>query len=530
MEKVVKSERQAILLLAFLGSVCVADLEAQSGYQMRIQFDIAGDSVAAVPDTGRLDLVLRSLDFRGSGLDSFALRLAFDGTKLEFVEGLKLCPDVSVPLNLLRGDGYVDVSTSSCNGSYDQQIARLTFRLRAGAADGGTIGLRALALTDNGGLDRTADFVGDFAEVCHASALWGDVDDNLKINSRDALVTLSAAVGLPTPGFKLARGDVDGDGAVSARDALFIVAASIELPTPGARVGRWIPDRCVPQVLLPRPLYFSRGGTTPGQAAFGSGLSIRAALDSAVTVVGGSADALLYYQWRPRVSPDGSTVLFVCLDSSNLPNVCKANADGSGVVRLTSGSSVDQSPDWSPDGSQIVFVRGGQLYTMNPDGSGVALVPSSPTGVRSVAWQPVAGSRRVAYTIGGYGVSAGVHTRSLDSPADDLLVVGAPSCCVRYDVRFVDWSPAGDWLVFDVLLNGNRVVMVAGNVAGAAPRTVASWVSGAVLHPAWTDQGLLFSAFWNGLYRLFLLKPDGTVGRIGRGDNRDNLAPGMLRQ
>jgi hypothetical protein len=501
---------------------------------MFVSFAMAGDSVAAAVDTGKVTLVLESSDTRGSGLDSFALRVPFDASKLDFLGGLKLCPDVSVPLNLALGAGYVDVSTSSCNGSSFQAIASLTFRLKAGAPDGGTIGLRALALTDNGGLDRTADFVGHFVEVCHASGLWGDVDGNLKVNSRDALVALSAAVGLPTPGFELARGDVDADGAVTARDALLMLAASIELPTPNARVARGIPDRCVPQVLLPRPLYFSRGGTTPGQVAFGSGLSIRAALDSSVTVVGDSADALMYYQWRPRVSPDGSTVLFVCLNSSFYSNICKANADGSGFVRLTTGFSYyDQSPDWSPDGSQIVFVRSGQLYTMNSDGSGLALVPSSPMGVGSVAWRPVAASRRVAYTIEGYGASAGVHTRSLDSLAYDTLVVGAPTCCARYDMRFVDWSPAGDSLVFDVLLDGQRVVMAAGSAAGAAPRWVAGWLSGPAFQPAWTDRGVLFSAFYafyGGFYRLFLSKPDGTVGRIGRGDNRDNYAPGMLRQ
>jgi dipeptidyl aminopeptidase/acylaminoacyl peptidase len=227
--------------------------------------------------------------------------------------------------------------------------------------------------------------------------------------------------------------------------------------------------------------------------------------------------------------------LFVCLIADNdfspyYRSICKANADGSGVVRLTTGVRDDDSPDWSPDGSQIVFVRYGQIYTMNADGSGVALVPSSPSGVGSVAWRPVLGSRRVAYTIGSNTVGAGVHTRSLDSPAADTLVVAANlGCCTRYDVRSVDWSPAGDSLVFDIVLNGLRAVMVTANAAGAVPRTVVSWVTGPAMLATWTDQGLLFSAFRGGRYRLFLLKPDGTVGLIGR-DDRDNFAPGMRRQ
>jgi hypothetical protein len=136
----------------------------------------------------------------------------------------------------------------------------------------------------------------------------------------------------------------------------------------------------------------------------------------------------------------------------------------------------------------------------------------------------------VAYTIGSNGVGAGVHTRSLDALASDTVVMAAnASCCARYDTRWVDWSPGGDSLVFDVIWNGQRAIMVAANAAGAQPRTVVSWASGPAVHPAWTDQGLLLSAFRGGFYRLFLLKPDGTVGRIGR-DTRDNFGPGMRRQ
>ena len=53
--------------------------------------------------------------------------------------------------------------------------------------------------------------------------------------------------------------------------------------------------------------------------------------------------------------------------------------DGSNPTRLTTGA-VDQSPDFSPDGTKIVFVRiinnTRQLFTMNPDGSDQTQVPT----------------------------------------------------------------------------------------------------------------------------------------------------------
>lgn len=522
-----RTVRAVSLLVAGLG-LAAPPLQAQSGYYLQLSFDLGGDSVVAVAEGQTFDLVLINYDPRGYGLDSFALRVPFDASKLDFVGATKLCPDLAAPLNTVLGSGYVDLSTASCNGYYYfQQIARLTFRLKAGVTNGTMIGFSADTLIDNGALDRTADFRGDLAEVCHASAVWGDVDGNLAVNSRDALVALSSAVGLPTPGFDLSRGDVDEDGAVTSRDAMAMLLVSIGLPAYGFRAGKGMADRCAPQALLPRPLYFDRYGGTAGQAGV-SGLSIRAADDSGVTIVGDSADAPLASQWRPRVSPDGNSVLFVCWNNLSYPNVCRADADGSNVVRLTTGSFYEASPDWSPDGTQIVFVRSNQIYTMNANGSGQALIPSSPSGVTSVAWHPVALSRRVAYTIGSSGVNAGIHRRSLDTATTDSIVVGAPTT-TRYDVRWVDWSPAGDSLVFDAFVNGIRSVMVAPNAIGATPRVRVSLRFLQAAQPAWTDQGMFFvSPFRVTPDRLFLLRSDGTFARVGR-DTQANYAPGMRR-
>ena len=48
------------------------------------------------------------------------------------------------------------------------------------------------------------------------------------------------------------------------------------------------------------------------------------------------------------------------------------DADGSNQTRVTRGPKIDERPDWSPDGTTIVFSRNGNdLWTVAPDGSGL---------------------------------------------------------------------------------------------------------------------------------------------------------------
>jgi hypothetical protein len=530
------SARRGLALVPILAALSAPALTAQTNYPMQFDYGFhypSGDSVVAVREGQNFDLVLfNSYDYRGYGLDSLALRMSYDASKLDFLSAANLCPDsAAAPLHVAVVPGFVKLSTASCNGAYyGQQIARLTFTLKVGATDGTIIGLSADTLIDNGQLDRALDLMQNtLAEVCHASAIWGDVDNSLTVNSRDALVALSNAVGLPTPGFNVGYGDVDGDGAVTPRDALLMLSASIGLSTAGYRVGENAPDHCPPQAVFSRPLYFTRLGTgSVGQAGI-SGLGIRGPLDSGITIAGDSADTYVgqYYQWRPRVSPSGNTVLFVCYNASGYPNICSANADGSAPARLTTGFAIDQSPDWSPDSTHIVFVRSGQIYTMNADGTAPTLMDPNLSGVTSVAWQPVTGSRRVAYTIGSYGGIAGVHVRSLDTAATDFTVVGSPTA-VRYNTGMVDWSPAGDSLAFGAYVDGYRAVLVAANGVNATPRLRMMFPS-YVQHPAWTDQGLFFVGYYRSRYRVFLIKPDGTIAPVTR-DGFDYFAPGMRRQ
>jgi len=95
----------------------------------------------------------------------------------------------------------------------------------------------------------------------------------------------------------------------------------------------------------------------------------------------------------PDWSPDGSTVVFTthCCDPQNA-ELWTIRADGTQLTQLTaSGQLHDFQPTWSPAGDAIAFHRGAPatarsgIYVMRPDGSRVTMVER---GGEAPRWGP----------------------------------------------------------------------------------------------------------------------------------------------
>ena len=100
----------------------------------------------------------------------------------------------------------------------------------------------------------------------------------------------------------------------------------------------------------------------------------------------GSNRQLVYHStgvggaWYPFVSPDGTKIAFGD-DSLGVSHIYVINPDGSNLQQLTNSTAYDYAPNWSPNGTKIVFTRGrpgtangsiagnGDVYVMNADGS-----------------------------------------------------------------------------------------------------------------------------------------------------------------
>jgi len=87
--------------------------------------------------------------------------------------------------------------------------------------------------------------------------------------------------------------------------------------------------------------------------------------------VEGNADT---QNWLPAWAPDGSQLAFTS-NRDGQPELYIANADGSGLRRLTNHPGIDTSPTWSPQGHLLAFVsdRTGspQVYVIGADGTGL---------------------------------------------------------------------------------------------------------------------------------------------------------------
>jgi len=154
-------------------------------------------------------------------------------------------------------------------------------------------------------------------------------------------------------------------------------------------------------------------------------------------------------QAQAAVTRANGKIAFLRVPPNENYEIHTVNADGTGLKRLTDNSafsadsSYDSRPIWSPDGRKILFTAHhdmpGEVWTMNPDGSGKTNLTNSPTEEEEVAgWSP--DGTKIVLTRCPLVGFCGISTMNADGGGLKDLVDGAFGPV---------WSPDGSRIAFE---------------------------------------------------------------------------------
>jgi dipeptidyl aminopeptidase/acylaminoacyl peptidase len=95
----------------------------------------------------------------------------------------------------------------------------------------------------------------------------------------------------------------------------------------------------------------------------------------------------------PQVSPDGKWVAYTVGDVNKDANraisqIYLLSIDGGEPKQLTTGTTSNTAPRWSPDGKRLAFVTGGQIWSMDTSGGDRKQITTISTSAGGPVWSP----------------------------------------------------------------------------------------------------------------------------------------------
>ena len=186
---------------------------------------------------------------------------------------------------------------------------------------------------------------------------------------------------------------------------------------------------------------------------------------------------------RPAWSGDGKKIAFNYLPDGGRWEIRVINADGSNERTILSGMGTN--PSWSPDDTKIAFRNGG-IFVMSADGSAVTRVIINDFGFpQSPSWSP--DGRSIAYVLADWDVPWSVRTLDLkETDASSRLILDRVGGASR-----PAWSPDGTRLLLEAQYW--EIASVSRDGSDYQSHVVGTWVG----EPDWSPDGksIVFSKF-----------------------------------
>jgi Tol biopolymer transport system component len=187
-------------------------------------------------------------------------------------------------------------------------------------------------------------------------------------------------------------------------------------------------------------------------------------------------------------------------DRSGLPQIYSMNADGSGLVRLTTDSATDDAPNWSPDGGTIAFDTNSagftDVWTMDPSGNHQQKLVAGTQRREGPTWSPD-GSRIASASDQGLvstdlagGTPGTITTNAADgkpawSPDGQKIAFvrsrniwlvnadgGSPQALTAMDDDNPTWSPDAGFIAFSRAVAGAGEHLYIMNANGSGVRNL----------------------------------------------------------
>jgi Tol biopolymer transport system component len=184
----------------------------------------------------------------------------------------------------------------------------------------------------------------------------------------------------------------------------------------------------------------------------------------------GSDDQPLAAGFDPTWSPAGDRIAYWKATTPTDFDIWVMDADGSDNHQLTTATTHERSPAWSPDGTQLLFERiivrednriQMDIMRMDDDGSNVVNLTDRPSSSEAfAAWSP--DGTRIAFLSGRDELSGGGEIYVMDADGSDQVRITPDDAADRTP----DWSPDGTKIVFECQAEGVGVCTISPDGTG----------------------------------------------------------------